>query len=434
VKGLDFCIKIIKIECMKQKNRSITWLAKRYLSGQSSFLINKSHFLTLIGLTLGVTGLLCVSSVMNGLRTDIQARITGTLSEIKISKPEGAPFSDYDIMIEKLNQEGFLAAPVVRNELVIIKEGKIYPTLSLGIDPEKHSEISAAVQPKAIDNSSGVQGLLTGNIQNKEFIDGGIALGLGLAASLNIGIGDKIELLSPVFNIPSAFGMLPRVRTLKVAAIFTTGMPEYDETYSFIPLTVAQYFSGYTNQIDYLEVKTDIFSNPKSATRKIKSLFPDFEVEDWSAYDPSLYSSIRFEKNLMFLIMLFMYIIASFNLIGNLWKTITRKKKELGLLKAFGYSEKELRTLFLYQALFLATLGIVLGLIIATILLLLQQRFGIISMDLGTAGSSALPVKFAATDYLMVIIFSYLVTFISVILPLRNLKNINPVELIRQTA
>jgi lipoprotein-releasing system permease protein len=371
---------------------------------------------------------------MNGLRTDIQARITGTLSEIKISKPEGAPFSDYDIMIEKLNQEGFLAAPVVRNELVIIKEGKIYPTLSLGIDPEKHSEISAAVQPKAIDNSSGVQGLLTGNIQNKEFIDGGIALGLGLAASLNIGIGDKIELLSPVFNIPSAFGMLPRVRTLKVAAIFTTGMPEYDETYSFIPLTVAQYFSGYTNQIDYLEVKTDIFSNPKSATRKIKSLFPDFEVEDWSAYDPSLYSSIRFEKNLMFLIMLFMYIIASFNLIGNLWKTITRKKKELGLLKAFGYSEKELRTLFLYQALFLATLGIVLGLIIATILLLLQQRFGIISMDLGTAGSSALPVKFAATDYLMVIIFSYLVTFISVILPLRNLKNINPVELIRQTA
>ena len=433
-KALDFCSRIIKIEFMKQKNRSIIWLAKRYLRGQRAFFINRSHLLTLIGLTLGVTGLLCVSSVMNGLRTDIQERITGTLSEIKISRPEGAPFSEYEKMVDKLNQEGYLAAPVVRNELVIIKEGKLSPTLSMGIDPEKHSQISSVVQPKEINDSSKFQGLLAGNIQTNEFIEGGIALGIGLATSLNVGIGDEIELLSPVFNIPSAFGMLPRVRTLKVAAIFTTGMPEYDETYSFIPLSIAQFFSGYTDEIDYIEVKTGAFSNPQRATRKIKALFPEFEVEDWSAYDPSLYSSIRFEKNLMFLIMLFMYIIASFNLIGNLWKTITRKKKELGLLKAFGYKESELGTLFLYQALFLATLGIALGLIIATVLLLIQQQYGIISMDLGTAGLSALPVKFATSDYLMVIIFSYVVTFLSVILPLRKLKNINPVELIRQTA
>lgn len=419
---------------MKQKNRSIIWLAKRYLRGQSAFFINRSHFLTLIGLTLGVTGLLCVSSVMNGLRTDIQERITGTLSEIKISRPDGAPFSEYDKMVDKLSQEGFLSAPVVRNELVIIKEGKLSPTLSLGIDPNRHSKISSVFQPKEMDNSSGFQGLLAGNIQSNEFTDGGIAMGIGLAASLDVRISDEIELLSPVFNVPSAFGMLPRVRKLKVTAIFTTGMPEYDETYSFIPLSIAQFFSGYTNEIDYIEVKTGAFSNPQRATRKIKALFPEFEVEDWSAYDPSLYSSIRFEKNLMFLIMLFMYIIASFNLIGNLWKTITRKKKELGLLKAFGYKESELGTLFLYQALFLATLGIALGLIIATVLLLIQQQYGLISMDLGTAGLSALPVKFATSDYLMVIIFSYVVTFLSVILPLRKLKNINPVELIRQTA
>ena len=94
MKALDFCIREIKIEFMKQKNRSIIWLAKRYLRGQSAFFINRSHFLTLIGLTLGVTGLLCVSSVMNGLRTDIQERITGTLSEIKISRPDGAPFQN----------------------------------------------------------------------------------------------------------------------------------------------------------------------------------------------------------------------------------------------------------------------------------------------------------------------------------------------------
>jgi len=189
-KALDFCSRIIKIEFMKQKNRSIIWLAKRYLRGQRAFFINRSHLLTLIGLTLGVTGLLCVSSVMNGLRTDIQERITGTLSEIKISRPEGAPFSEYEKMVDKLNQEGYLAAPVVRNELVIIKEGKLSPTLSMGIDPEKHSQISSVVQPKEINDSSKFQGLLAGNIQTNEFIEGGIALGIGLATSLNVGIGD----------------------------------------------------------------------------------------------------------------------------------------------------------------------------------------------------------------------------------------------------
>ena len=228
-------------------------------------------------------------------------------------------------MVDKLSQEGFLSAPVVRNELVIIKEGKLSPTLSLGIDPNRHSKISSVFQPKEMDNASGFQGLLAGNIQSNEFTDGGIAMGIGLAASLDVRIGDEIELLSPVFNVPSAFGMLPRVRKLKVTAIFTTGMPEYDETYSFIPLSIAQFFSGYTNEIDYIEVKTGAFSNPQRATRKIKALFPEFEVEDWSAYDPSLYSSIRFEKNLMFLIML-LYISLTSALVGKGFSIIVSKR------------------------------------------------------------------------------------------------------------
>lgn len=419
---------------MKSRNKSKLWLALKYLKGRGSGLIDRSHWLTVAGITLGVTALICVSSVMNGFRADIMGRITGTLSEIRISDPEGSPLKGYGSLIDQLDSDGFKAAPVIRNELAIRRGDAIFTTLCFGIDPQRHPQVSRALQPPTTVGGTDTQGLLAGNVMGPDFSEGGIALGAGLAARLNVFPGDEVQLLSPMFDVPSAFGLLPRVRSLRVAAVFSAGMPEYDETFSYIHLDTARYFSGYTDEIDHIEVKTPNFHRSAQYARELRGEFPNLRVEDWSAYDSSLYGAIRFEKYMMFVIMLFMYIIASFNLTGNMLKSISQKKRELGLLKAFGYQENDLRDLFLYQSLILSTLGIVLGLVIATVLLLIQNTFGVISLDMGNAGRMPLPVRFAALDYLVVVLVSYAVTLLSVILPLKRLKRINAVELIRQTA
>lgn len=416
-----------------ENNKSKYWLALKYLRGRGSGLIDRSHWLTIAGITLGVTALICVSSVMNGFRADIRDRIVGTLSEIRISNMDGSALSDHTSIITELQNQGFKASPVIRNELVLSQGSAIFPTLSFGIDPVLHSQTSAALQPRRGLGGSDTQGLLTGNIQGPEFSDGGIALGAGLAARLNVVPGDQVQLLSPMFDIPTAFGFLPKVRTLRVAAVFSAGMPEYDETFSYIPLATARFFSGYADEVDYIEVKTPDFTRSASYAKKLSSSLPGHLVEDWSAYDSSLYGAIRFEKYMMFVIMLFMYVIASFNLTGNMLKSIAQKKRELGLLKAIGYRDNDLRDLFLYQSLILSTLGIGLGILLSTALLLIQKSLGVISLDMGDAYPLPLPVNFALVDYLTVILVSYFITLISVIFPLKRLKRINAIELIRQT-
>lgn len=415
----------------KNRNKSALWLALKSLRGQSAGPLNRSHILTLAGITLGVMALICVSSVMNGFRADIRGRITGTFSEIRISKSGNQPLDAPDGLLQTLHQQGFKAAPVVRNELVIKRGPALFSTLCLGIDPALHTQISGALVPPGNSAAESTQGLLRGSILGPEF-GGGIALGSGLAAKLNVTPGDEIQLLAPLFNVPTAFGLLPRVRTLRVAAIFYAGMPEYDDAFSYISLDNARFFRGYSSEVDYIEVKTPDFGKSARYARQLRSRLKGYEVEDWSAYESSLYSAIRFEKYMMFVIMLFMYIIASFNLTGNMLKAIAQKKRELGLLKALGYRDPEVRGLFLYQSLLLSTLGIILGIALSTALLLLQQRFGILRLDMGDALPQPLPVKFAALDYVAVIVAAYLVTLASVIFPLRRLKRINAIELIRQ--
>jgi len=418
----------------KRKNKSKLWLALKFLQNRSVGPIGRAHYLTVAGILLGVTALLCVSSVMNGFRAEIRDRITGSLSEIRVSAADGKPLAEPYLLADRLRSQGFQAAPVIRNELVLKRGGELATTLCFGIDPTLQAGISGALMPQKGYAPNQPQGMLAGNIQSEAFAAGGIALGSALAMKLGVTIGDEVQLLSPIFTVPTAFGLIPRVRTLRVAGIFSAGMPDYDLTFSYIPLDVARFFSGYGDEADYVEVKTPDFDRSEAYARSLRKSLAAYRVDDWSSFDASLYSAIRFEKYLMFVLLLFMYVIASFNLTGNMLKAIVQKKRELGLLQALGYTESDLRGLFLRQSLILSTLGIVGGLLLASLLLWLQTRFGIVRLDMGDIQPQALPVRIFWQDYLLVALASYGITILSVILPLRRLKNINVIELIRQTA
>ncbi len=415
-------------------NKSVVYLSRKYLNGRKSKGISKTHYLCLIGITLGVLALLCVTTVMNGFRFDIRNRITGTFSEIRIVANEGETLKNYDVICNQLQDMKFYASPVIRNELLLKYEQIVLPTLCFGIEAEKQKNVSSLLQKPQDVGSEIIQGIVAGNIVPEEFNSSGIALGAGLASQLGVYLGDEIQVLSPMFNIPTAFGMIPRIRFLKVQAIFAAGMPEYDQNYSLIGIDNAAFFASYTdNETDYIEIKPFPNSPKNHIMQTLKKAFPQYQIEDWSSFDPNLYSAIRFEKFLMFVIMLFMFIIASFNLTGNLLKTISQKKRELGLLKALGLTDKDVQTLFLLQALFLCTVGIITGLGLGSILLLIQKYTGVVKLGMGGGEAIILPVKFLFTDYLLIVVVAYIITFLSVLLPLQRLSKINAVELIKRT-
>jgi lipoprotein-releasing system permease protein len=231
-------------------------------------------------------------------------------------------------------------------------------------------------------------------------------------------------------NIPTAFGMIPRVKTFRVIGVFESAMPEYQQSYAYISLDNAMFFSG-KSTVDQLDLRAGDFSQSEALSKSLQKKFPQYKVEPWSRFDASLYSAIRFEKMLMFTIMLLMYVIASFNLTGNMLKSIAQKKKELGLLKAIGFKDKDLSSLFLRQSLFLSSFGILLGLVLASLLLWLQGKYGFVKLAAGE-DFTVLPVKVMWQDYVVVVIASYALTFLSVLLPLRKLREVDPIALIRQ--
>ena len=408
---------------MRKNNGSVRFLARKYLASKSRFGIGSGHLFTLLGISLGVMALIVVSSVMNGFREDISGRIIGTLSEMRLSSNNGSAFTDYEPMLQRIEDKGYAAAPVVRGELLLKHGSSAIPAVCFGIDIERQTKVSPVLR-----TAIGEEGIIAGSIDAHSFKEGGIALGAGLAQELGVYLDDDIYLISPHFNIPTAFGLLPRVQKVQVMAIFAAGMPEYDQSFSYIPLSIAQSFSSYDDEIDYIEIRSGEPNRSKQHVKALSPLFPGFRIEDWSSFDASLYAAIRFEKFLMFVILLFMFIIASFNLTGSLLKMISQKKRELGLLKALGYQDADLRKLFLYQGLMLCTIGIVLGLILSGILLGIQDRTGLVKL----AGLIELPVKMELADFLLVIIVSYILTILSVQLPLQRLKDINAVELIRR--
>ncbi len=416
---------------MKNKdNRAVTWLAGKYLKGRQARFVSKNHYLTLAGITLGVLALLCVSSVMNGFKEDIGLRISGTMSQIRMRSTDSDGISNPDSLIALLNNDGINASAVVRHELLARRSTVVLPAICFGINPTDHKKVSAALNPLSDDMMGLRQGIIAGSADKALLEADGIVVAAGLAGSLNVYLGDEIQLVSPRLSIPTAFGMIPKVKSFKVVGIFESAMPEYQQSFAYISLENAKFFSVKA-QVEELDLRYGDFAESEAIAKQLQKRFPKYKLEPWSRFDASLYSAIRFEKMLMFVIMLLMYVIASFNLTGNMLKSIAQKKKELGLLKAIGFNEKALSRIFLRQSLILSSIGIFLGLFLASVMLYLQSRYGWIKLAAGE-GMSVLPVKVLWQDYLIVVAASYLLTLLSVLLPLRKLKEVDPIALIRQ--
>jgi len=384
---------------------------------------------------------------MNGLRNDMQKRIIGTRSEIMLTALDNRPIPDHPALIRKIRQLGFSAAPVIRNELTLKSGNTIVPTIAFGIDLEQSRRVSRILDriPNYTKPSASAlhQGIISGNPTATDFENEGIILGAGLAIQLNVNLQDEIMLISPQFTEPSAFGLLPRLRRVRVVGIFTAGMPEYDQMFSYVPLSMGAYFRRQEvdgalspdpeiSAADFIAVSTPDHTRSQLFAQQLQIAFPGFHCDDWSSFDPNLYAAIHFEKIMMFIIMLLMYIIASFNLTGNMLKNIAGKKKELGLLKALGYETRDMSRLFQIQSSILCLLGIFIGMALSLLALWIQHRYGLVRLNFTPEDFLVIPVKIQGLDLVLIPVAAYCITLLSTILPLSRLRKIDALELIRQ--
>ncbi len=321
-------------------------LAARYLRAR-----RKEGFISVIagfsflGILLGVATLIIVMAVMNGFRKELFNKILGVNGHVIVNRIN-TDFTNFDEPIDKL-----LAVPGVRHVMPLI-EGQAMvstPGQAMGAVVRGIPESGIKALPLVANN------VRFGTLDGFDDQDG-IAVGIRLANALRVNVGDSITLVSPR-GAATPFGTTPRIKPYKVTALFEMGMSEYDRTMIFMPLAEAQRYFSRGKAIDVLEVLVDQPDEVQDLTPAMRlTLGQGYHIADWRQRNESFFTVLEVERNMMFIILSIIVLVAAFNIISGLMMLVKDKGRDIGILRTMGASQGAIMRVFLITG---ASIGVV---------------------------------------------------------------------------
>jgi lipoprotein-releasing system permease protein len=406
------------------------FVSYRYLKAKrKQTFISIITFISIGGVALGVTALIVVLAVMSGFENDLKNKILGLNSHALVLNWEGS-FEGYEEVKTKVEAvPGVTAAtPFILSQVMISSGGSVTGAVLRGVD------IRSAPRVIALDRI-----LRKGSWQALEEKDtgqegdgiGGIILGQELARNLNLSTGDTLSVISPLGEM-TPLGRVPKMRTFKVAGIFESGMYEYDSTIAFISLAQAQSFLGLGKKVTGLEVKTvDIYQAAEIARDIQKHLGLPFWTKDWMRMNKNLFSALKLEKLVMFIILTLIILVAAFNIVASLIMVVMEKTKDIAILKSMGATALSIMKIFVLEGLIIGTVGTVLGLIGGVGLCRLLERYQFVKLPSDVYYISSLPVLMKTEDILLITASAIGISLIATLYPAWQASRLDPAEAIR---
>jgi lipoprotein-releasing system permease protein len=307
---------------------------------------------SLAGIGLGVATLIIVMSVMNGFRAELLGRILGLNGHLGIYGV-GQTLEGYDALAERLR-----AVPGVRSATPIV-EGQVLGTgergggagvLARGIAPDQlraRAIIAGNIIAGTLDDFAG---------------DDAIVVGSRLANRLGLRVGDRLSLVSPQGQV-TVFGTVPRIRAYRVVALFEVGMYEYDNSYVFLPIGAAQAYFATGDTATQIEVFVTDPDRVREVNRAIRAAITDrpFRILDWQQSNSAFFAAVQVERNVMFLILTLIIIVAAFNIVSSLVMLVKDKGRDIAILRTMGASRGAVMRIFLMCGASIGVLGTVTG-------------------------------------------------------------------------
>lgn len=329
-------------------------VAMRYLRArrQEGF-ISVIGWFSLIGIGLGVATLIVVMSVMNGFRHDLFQRVIGLNGHMNIYAMQGA-LSDFEPVLERVShvKDVVSISPTVEAQALVTKDGVASGVYVRGV-------VEGAIRQRATIAKHIVGGSLD------DFNNDNIAVGIRMAQRLDVHVGDVITLISPVSK-STVFGQAPRLRGYKIAAIFDVGMFEYDNNFIFMPLKAAQTFLRMQDTVTSLEV---FVADPQHMTAVRSDIvealnLPRYRVLDWQQNNSSFFTALQVERNVMFLILTMIILVAAFNIISSLIMLVKDKGHDIAILRTMGATRGMIMRIFFLNGASIGVVGTVFGLVL----------------------------------------------------------------------
>jgi len=312
-----------------------------------------------IGIMLGVATLIIVMAVMNGFRHELFDKMLGLNGDLLI-QAEGSPFTDWDAVADRVAKvDGVhVAAPIVDGQALASSPFSAAGVLVRGIrgsDLARLGSIARGIR----------RGTLDGFDQGQ-----GVAIGTRLAEQLSLQVGDNISVITP-HGDATPFGTAPRTKNYKVAAIFEIGMSEYDGTFVFMPLSEAQAFFNHPKDVSAIEVFT---GDPESVDR-LRPLIMNaagrpIHVADWRELNATFFNALQVERNVMFLILTLIVLVAALNIVSGLIMLVQDKAHEIAILRTMGATRGAIVRVFFITGASIGVVGTVAGFLLGTLVCL----------------------------------------------------------------
>lgn len=400
------------------------FIALRYLKAKKRHKgISVNTVISTGGVAVGVMALLVVLSVMSGFHEDLQKKILGVRSHVVILNHKGI-MSEYKDVIEKIKDEENIvsSAPFVHGQVMVSFGKRAHGVFLRGINPEMEiatTEILRYIKEGTLED-----------IATKDRIPG-IILGRELANILGVFRGDIINIISPIGEI-GPLGMLPKIKQFRVAAIFEVGMFEYDSNLVLTEIGPAQDFLGMKEDITGIELRLDDIYKADIVSKRIeKKLGFPFYAMDWMQMNKNLFSALKLEKFAMFVILILIILVASFNIISTLIMNVIEKSREIAILKAMGATNKGIMTIFMLQGLLIGLFGTIIGVSSGYFLGYILGTYEIIKLPPDIYYLSHLPVKMKLFDFIAVSLSAITISLLATIYPAWQAARLNPVEPLR---
>ena len=404
-------------------------VAGRYLRAK-----RKEGFISVIsafaftGIALGVATLIIVMSVMNGFRAELLGRILGINGHISIIAQPNHPFNNYLQAVDDIGKfdEVSVAIPLIEKQVLISTGRSAEGAMVRGIDAEE-------LQKKDILRNSVIR------VDMQEYEGDNVILGRRLADKLGIMEGDEITFISPNGKV-TAFGTVPRMKSYRVIGTFDVGMYEYDSNYIFMPLQTAQIYFGMKDEVSSIDVTLKDARYLKDVKAAIENSIGDGAfVYDWQQSNASFINALGVERNVMFIILTLIILVAAFNIITGLIMLVKDKGRDIAVMRTFGATKGMIMRIFFLDGAFIGVVGTIIGFLggllfcenIESIRHFLEDLSGTELFSAEIYFLSKLPAVIDYKEVTMVVVIALMLSFLATLYPAYRAAKFDPVEALR---
>lgn len=405
------------------------FVAFRYLSSskQEGFVSVIAMF-SLLGIAIGVATLIIVLSVMNGFRQELLTRIIGVSGHMWVL-PATQNFEDIEGTLSKIK-----AIPGVKTAQATIERQAVLMHKSQARGLQVHGMLGEDIKSRDILSKN----MKFGTLDN--FEGDKVLVGKRLADTLRLNTGDKISLLNPQGN-QTAFGNVPKQKSFEVAGIYEIGMNEYDKNVIFIPLAAAQKFFLMGSDVSAIEIFVDQVEYAARYAKVIRDTIGDnYRMFDWQHSNSPFFQAVQIERDVMFIILSLIILIAAFNIISSLIMLVKDKTRDIAIMRTMGATKNSILKIFFLTGSSIGVIGTMVGVILGVSITLnlegirqaLQKIFGVELFAADIYHLTKLPAIMDPTEVLMIVTMGLGLSFAATLYPAWKAARLNPVEALRQ--